>query len=94
MLSMIPASPLTLSIVGDRYAFPCRIIAIVWEGSSTSGDTCLISQINDNSKIWRGRTDVTQTYLGVSFAAPGVHSPSGFILSQISSGIVSVYIGH
>ena len=89
-----PISPIMLSVVGDRYAFACRVGAIVWEGASTSGDTVLVTHITTGATLWKGRTSDTQTYLGVSFGQSGAHCPDGFTLSQISSGQLLVYLVH
>ena len=85
--------PVVLSVQGDEYVNGARIAGIIWEGATTAGDTVEIRERDSGNRIWKGRTDTTNTYLGaVGIGARGVHAPSGFKLVQISAGEVSVYL--
>ena len=88
----VGVGPVTLAAVGDQYTDPCRIALFLWVGSSTAGDTVQVSDPVTGELIWTCRTDITNTYIGASMPAPGVHCPRGFKLVQRSSGTVYVYI--
>lgn len=84
--------PAILVNVGDSFTDGCRIAAVVWEGATTSGDTVVLRHRLSNEVLWSGRTDSTQTYLGINLGPTGEHAPNGFYVSQISSGRLLVYI--
>lgn len=81
-----------MSVAGDQFIESARILAVIWEGSTTSGDTVKLTARGTGSIIWPGRTDTTQTYEGANFGPEGIHCPNGFRLSQISAGTVYVYL--
>ena len=83
--------PVVMSVVGDTYVDTCRISAIIWEGATTAGDLCEI-QTRSGLRIWRGRTNDTQTYLGVGFGMYGIPAPDGFKLVTLGAGTVAVYL--
>lgn len=92
---MLPRSdigPVVLTAVGDQFTDGCRIAAIVWEGATTSGDTVTLRHRGNNALLWKGRTNTTQTYLGINLGPNGEHSPNGFYVAQISSGSLMVFI--
>ena len=89
---MPKVGPVILAVVGDRFLLPCRIGSILWEGSSNAGDTVRITDPVLGIQFWKGRANDVQTYLGATFALPGLHAPNGFKLDQLSSGAVSVYL--
>lgn len=85
--------PVLLTVVGDEFIEPCRIAQIIWQGATTSGDTVAIHGRGQNPAVlWEGRTDTTQTYLGITFSSSGLHAPTGFKLVSLSAGRVLVYI--
>ena len=81
-----------MSVAGDTFPSPARILAIIWEGATASGDTVQLVSANSPDLLWPGRTDTTQTYQGANFGPEGLHAPLGFKLSQISSGRVLVFL--
>lgn len=83
-----------LNVAGEEYVFSARIVAIIWEGATTSGDTVSIRSRGpiSSTELWAGRTDTTQTYLGANFGPYGINCPDGFVLTQISSGRLFVYL--
>jgi hypothetical protein len=81
-----------MQVAGDQFLPGARILAILWEGASSSGDTVLLVDRVTNEILWPGRTDSTQTYLGINFGPEGLHAPNGFKLQTISSGRVLVYL--
>ena len=89
---MAKTGPVVLSVAGDTYVTPARLLLIIWEGASTSGDTISIVDRITNTLLWAGRTDSTQTYLGANFGPEGIHAPNGFRLQTVSSGRLLVYL--
>lgn len=90
---MFTTNPVELTAAGQTYDNPCRIAAIVWEGSTSAGDTVeLRYQGGKVGKIWRGRAVDSHTYLGVNVGPTGLHAPGGFKVQSISSGTVFVYL--
>ena len=90
---MANIGPVILSVVGDVFTQGVRIGGIIWEGTTTSGDTVELKCPGTNTLLWSGRTSDTETYLGAAGMPPlGIHCPNGFQLSQISAGRLLVYI--
>ncbi len=89
---MANVGPVKLEVVGDEYTLGCRILAIIWEGSGTAGDTAVVEDRGGNGELWKGRAVNANIYCGANFPSEGVHAPNGFKLSQLSSGTVSVYL--
>lgn len=89
-----PPGAIELKATGDAYTGACRIIGILWVGSTTSGDLVLIKGrgTNLNRVFWHGQTDVSNTYLGGIWGMPGLHAPDGFRADRIDSGTVYVYL--
>ena len=84
--------PVVMSVQGDAYIQPARILAILWEGATTAGDTVEVRERDSNALLWPGRASDTNTYVGANIGVEGIHAPSGFKLAQISSGRVLVYL--
>ena len=85
--------PVRLGVVGDQFKDACRIISILWVSrSSTSGDVAAVRDRDTSAVLWECVTDTTRTYLGMSFGTYGMPAPDGFRLSEISSGVVYVYL--
>jgi len=79
-----------LTQAGETVNRSARLTGLVWEGATTAGDTCTVQV--DGSLFWRGRTDATQTYLGISFGVVGLYV-NQVVLNQISSGTLWIYYG-
>lgn len=88
----IPIGPVVLSVQGDRFLEGARVSGVIWEGTTTPGDTIELRCPSTNALLWAGRASDTQTYLGVNIGPGGVHAPFGFTLTQISSGRLLVYL--
>lgn len=84
--------PIRLQVAGDRYLQGARILACVWEGPSTAGDTAEVVCPVTGNRLWRGRANDVQNYVGLNAGFEGIHAPNGFLLKQISSGDVYVYL--
>ncbi len=84
--------PAILVNAGDQFVDSCRIAAVVWEGTTVSGDTTVLRHRISNEVLWKGRTNSTQTYQGLNLGPHGEHCPNGFYLAQISAGTVMVYL--
>ena len=89
---MADLGPVSMSVAGDKYTHSARILAVIWSGATTAGDTVVLSDPYGGGVLWRGRANDTQTYLGGNFGGEGIPAPNGFTLTQISAGIVDVYI--
>ena len=89
-----PPGAIELAATGDAYEGSCRIIGILWVGSTTSGDSVLVKGRGTNQQrvLWHGQTDVSNTYLGGIWGWPGLHAPDGFRAERIDSGTVYVYL--
>jgi hypothetical protein len=85
------SSPIVLQVQGDAYGQPAHISAIVWDGATTSGDRVVLRHLGTHELLWQGRTDGTQTYLGVSWAR-GLSAPRGFYADVLMNGMVMVYL--
>lgn len=86
--------PIRLTAIDQEFTEPCRIIGVLWSGSTTAGDTVEIrGRLNSATKIlWPARTDTTNTYLGAIWGPPGIHAPDGFRSAVLTSGEVFVYL--
>lgn len=89
---MAREGPVILSVAGDQFLDACRILAIVWEGATSAGDTAVLTARGTGSILWPGRAAGSHTYLDPNFGPDGLHCPNGFTLSQISAGRVCVYL--
>ena len=84
-------APFALEAVNDAFAEECRIMGVIWTGTTTSGDS---AQLKDNATgdvLWQATTTSTKTYKGVMFPEPFVPC-FGFVASSLSSGTLFVYI--
>lgn len=88
---MAARGPYILTTAGDVITTGLRVLAIIWEGATSAGDTALILDRGSNAVLWAGRTDASNTYLGANFGPEGIPCPDGVRLSQISGGRVFVY---
>ena len=84
-------NPVVASAVGSMISSSVCVEAIVWDASSTAGDTVELRDPVDNRLLWCGRAADAYTYQGISFGVSGLSCPNGVRLSQISSGRVLVY---
>lgn len=84
--------PVVMEVAGDEFEGGARISVVIWEGATQSGDTCELICSHTLNRIWKGRTDGTQTYLGAAFGSNGIPAPYGFTLKTISAGSLTVYI--
>ena len=90
---MLTTNPLEWTTAGQSFDNAARILAIVWHGATTAGDTVkLIYQGSKSGTLWAGRANDTHTYLGVNLGEAGMHAPGGFVLNTISSGTVLIYL--
>jgi hypothetical protein len=87
----LPVNPIELTD-GQSFTSNCRVMALVWTGSTTAGDTCLVQKLGGSTPtVWRARTDSTNTYLGLAPTHYGIHCPDGFSVT-VSAGTVLVYL--
>ena len=88
---MAGIGPVVMSVAGDTFIESARILAVLWEGVTTAGDTAELRCPVTGRLLWAGRTNDTNTYLGVNVGVEGIHAPYGFRLTSISSGMLLVY---
>lgn len=88
----LPNNPVEFTTAGQHYDDSCRILAVVWEGVTVAGDTAELLFQSPTKRFWRGRTNDSNTYLGINWGPYGVHAPNGFIMGPISSGTILVYL--
>ena len=83
-------NPIVFTALNDRYRFGCRILAIIWEGSTSQGDTARVAKLNADGTVgkllWPGRTNLTNTYQGLNCGPKGLHAPFGLQCTGITSG--------
>lgn len=89
---MAGIGPVVMSVVGDTFVQGARILAVVWEGSTTAGTTAELNCPVTGRLLWVGRANDTNTYLGVNVGVEGIHAPNGFRLVSISGGRLLVYL--
>lgn len=93
MIEALPGA-VTFTQVNQHYDQPCRIIGILWVGSTVSGDAVEIKGQGTSAGIimWAAQTDVGNTYLGAIWGPPGIHAPEGFKVTALPSGKLLVYL--
>ena len=86
--------PIVLTVTGQEFLDPCRIIGCLWVGSTTSGDYAQLNgrRASATHLLWGCQTDVSNTYLGAIWGTPGIHAPDGFKAENLPSGRLFVYI--
>ncbi len=89
-----PIGAIIMTAAGQEYDQPCRIMAVLWEGTTTLGDRVELKGRNEskNALFWPGKTDTTSTYMGMTWERPGLHAPDGFKADRLDSGTVYVYV--
>ena len=83
-----------LSSAGHEWNQPCRIMGIIWEGTTNQGDRVEVKgrDASSNSIFWPAKTDMTSTYMGMTWDSPGMAAPDGFRASRLDSGVLYVYL--
>ena len=79
---------------GFEYDKACRIIGVIWTGSTTTGDEAMVKgRLGSKQRVfWHGQTDSSNTYLGGIWGWPGLHAPDGFKIERLFAGTVYVYL--
>lgn len=85
-------APIIFDVPGDKYTEAATIASIIWEGETTSGDRVELRFQGSGDILWAGRTDRTQTYLGVTIGPEGIMAPNGFYANVLNSGRVIIYL--
>ena len=84
--------PIVMTAVGQEIEEPVRLNAIIWEGSTTAGDTVVLRHRDEQETLaWAGRTNDTNTYLGVNLGERGLHCPTGLKLTVLGAGRLLLY---
>lgn len=89
---MAGIGPVVMSVVGDTFIQGARILAVVWEGSTTAGNIAELNCPVTGRLLWAGRANDTNTYLGVNMGVEGIHAPNGFKVTNLPGGRLLVYL--
>ena len=84
--------PVILEVPGDAFVLTAQIGALIWVGTTIAGNQAIIRHRGDNTLLWRGQTDTTNTYLGVFIGPWGLSAPNGFYLERLDNGQLLVYL--
>lgn len=84
--------PIVLSTVGDTFTQGAQILALVWEGATSSGNVAELRCPKTGRVLWAGRTSDTQTYLGINLGVEGMAAPHGFVAAVLNAGRLLVYL--
>lgn len=84
-------NPVVLEAEGDSYTPSCRIMVVIWVGTTVSGDRVILNDYKSGKVLWEGATDTTTTYLGANFSEFNVPA-EGFIVSRLDGGRLLVYL--
>ena len=85
--------PVVMSAAGDAFIEGARILTIIWESSTSAGNTCILRARGSNALLWKGRADSDHTYQGANFGPHGIPAPGGFVLAKIDgTGTLMVYL--
>ena len=89
-----PIGAIIFTAAGQEWDQPCRIIGILWEGTTTAGDRAELKGRgpSNTAMFWPGKTDTTSTYMGMNWGRPGLHAPDGFRVGRLDSGTLYVYL--
>lgn len=90
-----PIGAIIFTAVGQEWDQSCRIMGVLWEGTTTAGDRAELKGRagSKNAMFWPGKTDTTSTYMGMTFERPGLHAPDGFKAERLDSGTLYIYVG-
>ncbi len=90
---MAVQSPTVITASGSQITTPVRIMSIVWEGVTVSGDAVEVVHLDASQNLlWAARTDASQTYLGVAFGISGLPAPNGFKVTTLGNGRLLFYV--
>ena len=89
-----PIGAIVFTASGQEWNQPCRIMGVIWEGSTSQGDRVELKgrMTSKDAMFWPARTDMTSTYMGMTWERPGLHAPDGFRADRLDSGILYVYL--
>ena len=90
-----PIGAIVFTAAGQEWDQPCRIVGVLWEGTTTAGDRAELKGrgASNTAIFWPGKTDTTSTYMGMTWERPGQHAPHGFRVDRLDAGILYVYVG-
>lgn len=92
----LATNPVVLEAQGEEYATRARVLAVLWEGATTAGDTAELWSLESDdfaeALIWAGRAADTNTYLGINFGPNGIRAPGGFYAKVLDAGRLIVYL--
>lgn len=81
-----------LSEAGAQYLERAEIVAIVWVGASSAGDSIILKEVG-GGRLWEGKASSTFTYQGIQFPeSDPLLAPGGVEFESYSSGTVYLYL--
>lgn len=81
----------TFTAAQDKYPFACRVLSIVWRGTTTAADVVRLRDLTPQNKIlWEGQADGTNTYQGISYPAPYLDVKGGIEVDLLPAGQITV----
>jgi hypothetical protein len=86
------ANPTILTAAGQEYTNACRVMAVVWVGTTVVADKAVLTCRASGQRLWKGQANDTNTYLGANFGPDGHSCPQGFRLSQLDDATSEVYV--
>jgi len=81
-------NPIILSVAGDKIIGRIRVLALIWVGTSTAGDTAKLN----GGEFWEGVSDGSHVYEGISFAPHGMPTGGTLELTQISNSTTKLFV--
>lgn len=85
-------NPVVLTAEDQEYTSACKVTAIIWTGTTTEADECIIKHRISGDVLWQGMTDKTSTYMGIT-QPHGIPCPNGFTADTMTTDTtVLVYL--
>ena len=92
----LAVNPVVLDTLGESFSVRSRILAVIWQGTTTAGDTAELWSVEDEdypeALIWAGQAADTNTYQGVNLGPVGIKAPGGFYAKVLDAGRLIIYL--
>lgn len=79
-----------LTAAGTQVDRPLNLVAVVWTGGTSAGDTAILKAIGGDY-VWEGRASGDNTYIGISLGEDGIRLQNGLELESIAAGTIYLY---
>ena len=81
---------LVFTAAQDKYPFSCRVLAIVWRGTTTAADVARLRDLATNKILWEGQADGTNTYQGLTYPRPHLDVKGGIEVDALPAGQITI----